>query len=140
MVTDFSEYAETWTAVATDSQGVFRKLPPRASCGPNAMLWTMPSTPSMYCFTLSASPARCSALVTSSSITGASPLGSFLAMRWVSEGRGNAVSTTCAPCSCAMRAAWKAMEASVSTPVTTMRLPSRIPMLSAPFPVRRQPG
>ena len=36
MVSDFSEYAETCMAVATDSNGVFRKLPPSASCGREA--------------------------------------------------------------------------------------------------------
>ncbi len=66
-------------------------------------------------------------LVTSSSITGAG-CGSRLAIRSTSVGRGNAVSTTVAPCSCATRATWKAIEASVSTPVTRIRLPSRMPI------------
>src|SRR5689334_25198914 len=36
--------------------------------------------------------------------------------------------TTVAPCSCATRAAAKPIEASVVTPATRMRLPSRMPM------------
>ncbi len=67
------------------------------------------------------------ASVTSSSITGA-PAGSRLAIRVTSVGRGNAVSTTVAPFSWAMRATWNAIEASVSTPVTRIRLPSRMPI------------
>ena len=139
MVSDFSENAETWTAVATDSQGVFRKLPPRASCGANPMEWTTPSRPPSSARTLEARLSRCSWLVTSSSSTLAG-LGSFLAMRSVRVGRGNAVRMISAPCSCASFATWNAMEDSISTPVTRMRLPSRIPlmMVSDPCPIRRR--
>jgi hypothetical protein len=45
MVSDFREYAETCMAVATDSNGVLRKLPPSASCGAKPMEWTTPSRP-----------------------------------------------------------------------------------------------
>src|SRR5690606_1044616 len=42
----FSEYVETWSAVATSCQEVLRKLPPSASCGANAIECTTPSSPS----------------------------------------------------------------------------------------------
>ena len=63
--------------------------------------------------------------VTSSSTTGAGS-GSRLAMVWViRKVRPKEVSTTCAPCSCASRATWKAMEVSMRTPVMRIFLPSR---------------
>src|SRR3954467_13532084 len=44
--------------------------------------------------------------------------------------RPNDDSTTVAPCSWAMRAHPKAIDASVSTPVTSTRLPARMPLTS----------
>ena len=64
---------------------------------------------------------------TSSSTTGAG-CGSRCAIRSTSRIRPNPVSTTCAPCSCAIFAAWNAREASVITPVISRRLPSSSPM------------
>lgn len=141
MASDFSENAETCIAVATDSNGVLRKLPPSASCGAKPMEWTTPSSEPSSSRTRPASRSRCSALVTSSSMTLAG-LGSFLAMRSVSVGRGKAVRMTSAPCSWATLAAWNAMDDSISTPVMRMRLPSRIPLMviSDPCPIRRQRG
>ncbi len=137
MVSAFSEYAETCIAVATDSHGVFRKLPPSASCGAKPIECTTPSSEPSSARTWSARPARCSVLVTSSSST-FTGFGSFLAMRSVRLGRGKAVRMISAPCSWASFAVWKAMEDSISTPVIRMRLPSRIPlMVSDPCPIRR---
>jgi hypothetical protein len=63
--------------------------------------------------------------VMSSSRTSGS-VGSLRAERFVSESpRPAPVSSTSAPCSWAIRATPKASEASVSTPVTRIRLPSR---------------
>ncbi len=129
VVSDFSEYAETCMAVATDSHGVFRKLPPRASCGAKPIEWTMPSRVGRCSRTWSAMPASCSGLETSSSNT-LTGFGSFLAMRSVRLGRGKAVRMISAPCSWASLAVWKAMEDSISTPVIRMRLPSRIPLMT----------
>ncbi len=138
MVSDFSENAETFIAVATDSHGVFRKLPPRASCGAKPIEWTMPSRVGRCSRTWSAMPARSSSLETSSDST-LTGFGSFLAIRSVRLGRGKAVRMISAPCSCASFAAWKAMEDSISTPVIRIRLPSRIPlMFSDPCPIRRR--
>ena len=69
--------------------------------------------------------------VTSSSSTGGGS-GSRLAIRSTRLSRPNPVSTTVAPSCWAIRATWKAIEASVSTPVTRIRLPSRIP-IERPF-------
>ena len=64
----------------------------------------------------------------SSSITGG-VVGSRLAIVWVIRMvRPNEVSTTSAPSCCAIRATWNAMEESISTPVTRIRLPSRMPI------------
>jgi hypothetical protein len=40
----FREYALVWIAVATLSHGVWRKFPPSASCGANAIACRNPST------------------------------------------------------------------------------------------------
>ncbi len=70
---------------------------------------------------------------TSSSTTGAG-FGSRLAIVVVIfMVRPNEVSTTCAPSSCASLATWNAMEESISTPVTSSRLPSSSP-ISVPHP------
>src|SRR6266702_1049181 len=129
MASAFSEYADTCTAVATSSHGVSRKLPPRADCGANAIPCTTPSRPPVCSDTRSASDARWPASVTSSSRTGGGS-GSRLAIRCTRLTRPNPVSTTVAPSCCASRATWKAIDASVSTPVTSIRLPSRIPIAS----------
>ena len=126
-MSDFSEKVETWIALATSAHSVLRKLPPSALCGALPIECSTPSRPSTCSLTLSASESSCSVLVTSSSMTGAG-CGSRLAIRCTSVGRGNAVSTSVAPSCCATRAAWKAIEASVSTPVTRIRLPSRMPI------------
>jgi hypothetical protein len=68
-----------------------------------------------------------SSLVTSSSSTGGGE-GSRLAMRSTRLSRPKPVSTTVAPSACATRATWNAIEASVMTPVTRIRLPARIPI------------
>ena len=54
--------------------------------------------------------------------------GSRLAMRSTRLSRPKPVSTTVAPSACATRATWNAIEASVMTPVTRIRLPARIPI------------
>ncbi len=127
MARAFSEYADTCTAVDTSAQLVFRKLPPRASWGANAMACSTPSSPSTCSPTRSASVARCSSLATSSSMTGGGS-GSRLAIRSTRLIRPKPVSTTVAPSSWATLATWNAIELSVRTPVTRMRLPARIPM------------
>src|SRR5690606_31506677 len=76
--------------------------------------------------TRSARVSRCSEFCTSSSSTGAGS-GSRLAMRSTNDIRPKPVSTTCAPCSWAILAAWNAIEASVITPVMSRRLPSSNP-------------
>ena len=58
IASDLSENADTCTAVATDSQGVLRKFPPRASCGANAIEWSTPSMVGMCCVTLEARASR----------------------------------------------------------------------------------
>ena len=78
--------------------------------------------------------------VTSSSSTGGGS-GSRLAIRSTRLSRPYPVSTTVAPSCCATLATWNAIEESVSTPVTRMRLPARIPMaVSVPCRGRRPPG
>ncbi len=82
------------------------------------------ATPSSVPPTLPASAARSSSLVTSSSTICTSGVGSRRAVRSVRLiARPNEVSTTSAPCSCASRAVENAIDASLSTPVTRMRLP-----------------
>ncbi len=106
----------------TSSHGASRNPPPRHDSGANASEWT---TPSSFPPTLPASAARSSSLVTSSSTICTSGVGRRLAVRSVRRiTRPNELSTTSAPCSCATRAVENAIDASLSTPVTRMRLPS----------------
>ena len=85
---------------------------------------------------LAAAVASWSGRVTSISSTSAGP-GSFRAVRRVRESpRPAPLSTTSAPSCWAERATAKAREASVSTPVTRMRFPSRSPMRARVLPVR----
>ena len=65
----------------------------------------------------------------SSSTTGTPSPGSRLAIRSTSESRPKPVSTTVAPCSIAIRAVWKAIDASVITPVISTFLPSSSPVI-----------
>src|SRR5215471_1864766 len=115
------------TALATSSHGVCRKLPPSADYGALPMLCTTPSRPSTCSDTRCASESSWPVSVTSSSRTGGGS-GSRRAIRSTRVSRPNPVSTTVAPSCCAMRATWKAIDASVSTPVTRSRLPFRIPI------------
>ena len=131
VASDLNEYALTWIVVATSSQGAFKNAPsPRHDAGAKPIECSTPSRPgsSPRCGdTRSTRLSSCDWSETSSSTTGA-PSGSRCAIRSTSRIRPNPVSTTCAPCSCAIFAAWKASEASVITPVTSSRLPSRSPM------------
>ena len=115
----FKEYALTCNAIATSSHGAVRNPPPRHDSGAKPIAW---STPSRCPPTRSASASRCSGSVTSSStITGS--VASRRAARCVRLiARPNDVSTTSAPSSWARRATWNAIEASLSTPVTRIRL------------------
>ena len=118
---DFSEYADTWRATATSSHGAVRNPPPRHDSGAKPIAW---STPSSRPPTRPASASRCSGSVTSSSTISGS-VGRRLAVRCVRLiTRPNEVSTTSAPSSCAILATPNAIEASFSTPVTRIRLPS----------------
>ena len=106
-MSEASDQADTWNAVATGSQATSGKPSPIASCGAKPIEWTTPSrvasAPSSA-RSRSASVDRCSVLVTSSSMTAAS-CGSRLATRLHSDRvRPKFDSTTVAPCSCAMRA------------------------------------
>ncbi len=143
MASDFSEYAETCTAVATSSQVVFEEVAAerglrgeRRSSAPRRR-----GRPRARATRVGQRRRGARRSVTSSSITGGGvgqPLGDPLRPAII---RPKPVSTTVAPSSWASRATWNAIEASVSTPVTRMRLPSRIPMVvSAPCPGRRRPG
>src|SRR5665648_680974 len=88
--------------------------------------------------TVSARAARSSWDVTSRPTTGGG-LGSRRATSSVSRSwRPKEVNTTSAPSCWARRATWKAMDASVSTPVTRIFLPSSRAMVS-PFGGRRWP-
>ena len=140
MARAFSEYADTCTAVATSFQLVFRKLPPSASRGANAIACSTPSSPSTCSFTRPARVEQWLSSATSSSSTGGGS-GSRLAIRSTRLIRPYPVSTTVAPSCWATLATWNAIEESVSTPVIRMRLPARIPMVvSVPCPGRRRPG
>ena len=137
-VSEAKDQAETWNAVAACSQATSGKPSPIASCGAKPMEWTTPSRVSTCSRSRSASESRCSVLVTSSSTTAAScgqPLRDPLAQRQapeVGEDDGGALLL-------GERAVANAIDASVSTPVTRIFLPSRMP-ISAPSPVRRRPG
>src|SRR5689334_9664670 len=98
-------------------------------CGAKPIEWTTPSRLSRPApRTASARPSRSSWFVTSSCTTGASTgrrlLKAAVSLAW----RPKEDSTTCAPSCWARRAAWNAMEESVSTPVMRSFLPSRRPM------------
>ena len=96
----------------------------KAPWGANPMECRTPSRWSTCSPSRSARLSRSSWLVTSSSITGG-VVGSRLAMVWVILNvRPNDVSTTSAPCSCAIFATWKAIEESIRTPVIRSFLPS----------------
>ena len=141
VASDFKEYADTCTAWATSDHGPSRNLPPSSVSGlPYAMEWTTPSRPSTCSRTASARPARWDSSVTSSSSTGGSVGSRFAIRRVMPSARPKLEIRTVAPCSCATLAVAKPMELSIVTPATRIRLPSRIPMLSAPFPVHRRPG
>src|SRR3954463_3289253 len=114
-----SEYADTWSATATSSQGASRNPPPRHDSGANPIAWT---TPSSRPPTASARPARSSLFVTSSSTSFASS-GRRRAARVVRLMiRPNDVSTTSAPCSWASLAIENAIDSLFNTPVTRIRL------------------
>src|SRR5436190_10731732 len=117
----FSEYADTWNATATSSHGASRNPPPRHEGGAYAIEWT---TPSSRPPTRSASASRSSRLLTSSSTMSTSVGSRRAARRVMLMTRPNELSTTSAPCSCAMRATGNASDASLVIPVTRMRLPS----------------
>ena len=118
----FSEYAETCSATATSSHGAVEEAAAEARLRGEA-------DRVQHAVELAAdASARArrgrSALVTSSSTTSGS-VGSRRAARWVRLiARPNDVSTTSAPSSCARRATENAIDASLSTPVTRMRLPA----------------
>ena len=166
MVSELNEYADTCTAVDTSVHGVVRNLPPRAVSGlAKASECTTPSSRSTCSPIASASPARCSSLVTSTSSSGGTG-SSFLITRPVRlMARPKLETITVAPSAWAIRATWKAIEVSRVTPATRMFLPSRIPTavpppcsgvvlvrllhppsrlrsksLSDPSPARRPPG
>src|SRR5262249_9862485 len=104
---------------ATSSHGAVRKPPPRQDSGANPIAC---STPCSCPPTRSASASRSAADVTSSSIT-SGVVGRRRAARWVRLiARPNDVSTTSAPASWARCATEKAIDASLSTPVTSTRL------------------
>src|SRR2546421_716041 len=128
---DLYEYVDTCSAVATSSHGASRNPPPRQLGGAYPMECTTPSSPSTCSRTLPGSAARCSSLVTSSSISGAS-LGSRLAIRSTSDSRPYPVSTTVAPASWASFATANAIDWSVMIPVTSSRLPASSPAMCPP--------
>ncbi len=126
----------TWDDVATAVQVSTYSLKSLAV----AALPMMTGGGSIVGLDFDASEERWSSLVTSSSRTGGGD-GSRLAIRSTRLSLPNPVSTTVAPSCWATRATWNAIEASVMTPVTRMRLPARIPMMiSVPSPGRRRRG
>ena len=164
MVKDAREYAETCTAAPTSLQGVVKNLPPRAVSGlANANECTRPSRTSTCSPIASASPARCSSLVTSTSSSGGTGSSFLITRRVRLMARPKFDTSTVAPSAWAIRATWNAIEVSSVTPATKTFLPSRIPtrtpsalsayacpllhppgthlenLISDPFPVRRRP-
>ena len=114
--------------MATSSHSVFRKFPPNAASGAKPIECTKPSKPDRCFLTSPARFSRCSLFETSSSITGA-VFGNLVAILWVMLiARPKEESTISAPSSWAIFATWKAIEESVSTPVTKILLPSSIPI------------
>ena len=107
------------------------KLSPSSDCGAKPMACSTPSTRPQWSATASRTASACAASVTSSSNTGiSSPPGSLRAVRLVRlSPRPAPVSTRSAPSWRATRATAYASDASVSTPVTTMFLPSRRPIV-----------
>ena len=126
MVSDAREYADTCRAVLTSAHGVDRNLPPSAVSGlANASECTRPSSRSTCSPSWSASPARCSSSVTSTSSSGGTG-SSFLITRPVRLiARPKLDTTTVAPSAWATRATWKPIEVSRVTPATRMFLPSQ---------------
>src|SRR5829696_6230997 len=122
----FSEYAETWRAVATSSHSAARTPSscPRQASGAKPTACRAPSTLPQRVDSSAASARWCSGLVTSSSTT-STGVGRERAMRSVSRmPRPKDVSSSSAPCSWAIRATPAAIESLVSTPVMTSFLPS----------------
>src|SRR5262245_46146056 len=107
------------------------KPPPSVLCGPNAIACSTPLRPSTCSPTRSASDARCSGSVASSSSTGVSMPRRF-AIRSTRDTRPYPVSRTVAPSARASRATEYAIDWSVMTPVTSRRLPVISPMWSVP--------
>src|SRR5262249_38059222 len=107
------------------------KPPPSGDCGPNAMACSTPSSPSTCSRARSASDARCSRSVASSSSTGVA-MPSRLAKRSTRDTRPYPVSTTVAPSARARRATEYAIDWSVMTPVMSSLLPVISPMRSVP--------
>ena len=133
MVKEASEYAETWTAVPTSLHGVDKNLPPRAVSGlAKASECTSPSSRSTCAPTASASPARCSSLVTSTSSSGGTGSSFLITRRVRLIARPKFDTRTVAPSAWAIRATWKAIEVSSVTPATRTFLPSRIPTRTPP--------
>jgi len=110
--------------MATLSQGVFRKLPPRASSGMKPIEWSAPSSRPQRFVTSAATAAICSSLLTSMSSTSGTGSSFFATRCVILTARPTLVSSTSAPASCATFATAKAMESSVRTPVISSFFPS----------------
>ena len=133
----FSEYVETCTAVATSVPARSRRsCRPSAASGANADR-VQHAVQAVDVLADPARPARAAARRRSRPARAPARLGgSRLAIRRVSDSpRPKPVRTTVAPCSWASRATWNAIEASVSTPVTSMPLAvERFPCRQCPIP------
>src|SRR5438270_1793330 len=123
----FKEKALVRNAVIALSQGVFRKLPPRASGGAKAMAWTIPSRRPQRSWRSSRTASMSSRLFTSSSRMSGIGLSLFADISVMLRTRPKLVSTISAPSFWATSAIAKAIDCRVRTPVTSSFLPSRIP-------------
>ena len=117
-----------FTATPTSCQVASMNVPPRQTAGAKPMAWSAPSMRSHRSASAAWMTGSWAGSLTSNSSTSAST-GSLRAVRRVSDSpRPAPVRMTSAPSCWASLATPKAMEASVRTPVITMRLPSSRPM------------
>ena len=141
MASDFSEYADTCTAVATSSHGASRNPPPRQDAGAKPIACTTPSMPSTCSRTRSASDVEV-LLVRDVQLEHRRRRRQPLAPpARRATCRPKPVSTTVAPSSCASRAIENAMDASVMTPVTAAACRRAVPYsLRTPSPMPPSTG